>query len=84
MCFKPSQNYGIYHFSNQGSTSWFGFAQKIFEVYQLNTPLHPIPSSDYPTPAKRPAFSVMNTSKIQSEFQMEIPTWREALIKYKA
>lgn len=84
MCFKPSQNYGIYHFSNQGSTSWFGFAQKIFEVYQLDTPLHPIPSSDYPTPAKRPAFSVMNTSKIQREFQMEIPTWTEALIKYKA
>ena len=84
MCFKPSQNYGIYHFSNQGSTSWFGFAQKIFEVYQLDTPLHPIPSSDYPTPAKRPAFSVMNTSKIQREFQIEIPTWTEALIKYKA
>jgi dTDP-4-dehydrorhamnose reductase len=84
MCFKPSQNYGIYHFSNQGSTSWFGFAQKIFEVYQLNTPLHPIPSSDYPTPAKRPAFSVMNTSKIQSEFQVQIPKWADALIKYKA
>jgi dTDP-4-dehydrorhamnose reductase len=84
MCFKPSQNYGVYHFSNQGSTSWFGFAQKIFEVYQLDTPLYSIPSSDYPTPAKRPAFSVMNTSKIQSEFQVQIPKWADALIKYKA
>lgn len=84
MISRPSSNYGIYHFSNQDQTSWFGFAQKIFEVYHLTTPLYPIPTSDYPTPAKRPAFSVMNTTKIQKEFQIEIPTWQVALEKYKA
>ncbi|MBS1535349.1 MAG: dTDP-4-dehydrorhamnose reductase [Bacteroidetes bacterium] len=84
MISKPSSNYGIYHFSNQDRTSWFGFAQKIFEVYHLTTPLYPIATSDYPTPAKRPAFSVMDTTKIQKEFQIEIPTWQAALEKYKA
>lgn len=80
---KPSANYGIYHYSNQGATSWFGFAQKIFEVYHLKTPLYPIPSSAYPTPAQRPAFSVMDTTKIKTEFQVEIPKWENALLKYK-
>ncbi len=80
---KPSANYGIYHYSNQGATSWFGFAQKIFEVYHLTTPLYPIPSSAYPTPAQRPAFSVMDTTKIKTEFQVEIPKWENALLKYK-
>lgn len=84
MILRPSTHYGIYHFSNQGSTSWFGFAQKIFKVYQLDTPLYPIASADYPTPAQRPKFSVMNTTKIQQEFHTEIPQWDESLLKYQS
>ncbi|MBS7786171.1 dTDP-4-dehydrorhamnose reductase [Flavobacterium sp. CYK-55] len=80
---QPTAHYGIYHFSNQGSTSWFGFAQKIFEVYQLKTPLLPITTKDFPTPAKRPKFSVMDSTKIQKEFTYNIPKWEESLVKYK-
>lgn len=78
-----SQAYGIYHFCNQGSTSWYGFAKKIFEAYQIEIDLRPIPTEAYPTPAKRPANSVLNCEKIKSTFKVEIPRWEEALVTYR-
>ena len=75
--------FGTYHFSNKNETTWFGFAQKIMEVYEKNCLAHPIPTTSYPTPAKRPKFSVMNTSKFEKTFQFETQSWEEALQKYK-
>lgn len=72
--------YGIYHYSNEGVTSWYDFAQGIFEV--SNNPevkLFPIPTSKYPARAIRPKFSVMDKTKIKETFNLEIPYWRDSL-----
>ena len=71
---------GAYHFSNLGETTWFGFAEKIKELAKIeNCKLNPIKTDEYPTAAKRPSYSVMDLSKIQSAFHVEIPKWEEAL-----
>lgn len=73
------QDYGIYHFSNEGVASWYDFAQAIFEYYHIPIKITPIPSSNYPTPAQRPHFSVMSKEKIKKTFHLNIPHWRESL-----
>lgn len=70
---------GIWHYSNEGVTSWYDFAHAIFEIKKLPCKVHPIPTSAYPTPAKRPPFSVMSKDKIKSVFGLHIPHWRESL-----
>ncbi|MCJ8210219.1 dTDP-4-dehydrorhamnose reductase [Mucilaginibacter sp. RS28] len=72
--------YGIYHYSNEGVTSWFDFAKGIFDIAEVNIKVNPIKSSEYITKAIRPAFSVMDKSKIKSTFKLEIPYWRDSLI----
>jgi dTDP-4-dehydrorhamnose reductase len=74
-----SENYGIYHFSNEGNTSWYGFAKKIFEVNHVSIDLKGISTSEYPTLAKRPKYSVLDTSKIKKEFNISIKSWEDAL-----
>ncbi len=76
---SKSTNYGIYHYSNEGNTSWYGFAKKIFEYNNLSVILKGIPTSEYPTPAKRPKYSVLDTSKIKKEFNVTIRSWEKAL-----
>src|SRR5690606_41030949 len=58
--------YGIYHFSNEGTCSWYDFAKKIFELNKIRITLNPIPTSSYPTPAIRPKRSEEHTSELQS------------------
>ncbi|GAB1308218.1 dTDP-4-dehydrorhamnose reductase [Urechidicola sp. KH5] len=74
-----NSDYGLFHFSNKGETSWYGFAKSIFELSNINIHLSPIKTEEYPTPAKRPAYSVLNTEKIQSFMDFEIPHWHEDL-----
>lgn len=76
---SKNQNYGVYHFSNEGVSSWYDFAKAIFEEIKSNIKLLPIKSSQYPTPAKRPQFSVLDKTKIKNVFQIEIPYWRDSL-----
>lgn len=71
--------YGVYHFSNEGVTSWYDFATAIFEISGMSTRVLPIPGSEYPTAAKRPAYSVMDKSKIKNTFNITIPHWRKSL-----
>lgn len=71
--------YGVYHFSNEGVTSWFDFATAIFEISGMSTRVLPIPGSEYPTAAARPAYSVMDKSKIKNTFNITIPHWRKSL-----
>ncbi len=73
-------SYGIYHYSNEGVTSWFDFAKAIFDVSQTQVKVNPIPGSAYPTKALRPAFSVMDKTKIKETFNIEIPYWRDSLV----
>lgn len=71
--------YGIFNYCNEGVTSWFDFAKAIFEIENIDINLRPIESKDYPTPAARPHFSVMNLQKIRETFGLEIPYWGESL-----
>lgn len=71
--------YGIYHFSNEGVTSWYDFAKAIFDISGMSTRVLPIPGTEYPTKAARPAFSVMDKAKFKNTFNLEIPYWRDSL-----
>lgn len=70
---------GIYHFSNAGIISWYDFAVAIKELKQLDCTVNPIPTSAYPTPAKRPAYSGIDKTKITDTFHIQIKNWRESL-----
>ena len=70
---------GIYHYSNEGAISWHDFAMAIKEFTQLPCLVHAIPTEQYPTPAKRPAYSVLDKQKIQSVFLIKTKPWRESL-----
>lgn len=71
--------YGIYHYSNEGVTSWYDFAMGIFDLSGTDVKVLPIRTSEYPTKATRPAFSVMDKAKIKNTFDLEIPYWRHSL-----
>jgi len=71
----------IYHYSNEGVTSWYDFAKAIMELGSLDCKVRPIQTRDYPTPAKRPHYSVLNKSKIKIDFNIQIPYWRDSLYK---
>lgn len=77
---KPDAPNGIYHFANSGETSWAGFAEAIFAQAKLPVNVAPITTAEYPTPAKRPANSRLNTAKFRSAFGWaEIPDWQDGL-----
>lgn len=84
-CLSPARGadrpepWGTYHLTCAGETSWYGFAQAIAELEGLGTRLIPIPSSEYPTPAQRPANSRMDNGKLERTFGLRLPHWREAL-----
>jgi len=70
---------GIYHYANAGETTWFGFAEKIKALAGLECNLKAITSDQFPTPAKRPNYSVLDTQKIEKDLGIEIPSWETAL-----
>ena len=71
----------LYHYSNEGVSSWYDFASAIMELGSLDCKVRPIETKDYPTPAKRPHYSVLNKSKIKIDFNIQIPNWRDSLDK---
>ncbi len=74
-------DYGVYHYSNEGAISWFDFAKAIFDISGTKVKVNPIPTSAYPTKARRPKFSVMDKAKIKITFGVEVPYWRDSLVK---
>jgi dTDP-4-dehydrorhamnose reductase len=71
--------HGIFHFSNEGVTSWYDFAVAIFKKKGLKVDVQPILSSQYPTPAQRPPFSLLDKAKIKATFGLRIAHWEDAL-----
>ena len=69
----------IYHYSNEGVTSWYDFARAIMEISNIDCKVIPIETKDYPTQAVRPLYSVLDKSKITSDFKVTIPHWRDSL-----
>ncbi|MBN2782446.1 MAG: dTDP-4-dehydrorhamnose reductase [Campylobacterales bacterium] len=69
----------IYNYSNEGVLSWYDFAKEIMKMAKLSCKINPIETYQYPTPAKRPHYSLLNKSKIKSTFNIEIPYWKDGL-----
>ncbi|MDX2002017.1 MAG: dTDP-4-dehydrorhamnose reductase [Chitinophagales bacterium] len=76
---KGSIAAGIYHYSNEGVASWYDFAAAIMELSHLQCKVKPINTYEYPTPATRPAFSILDKRKIKTALGIEVPYWRESL-----
>jgi len=74
-----SKSYGIYHFSNDGVASWYDFSKAIFDYSGLAIKVIPINTEAYPTPAKRPSYSVMDKTKIKENLGVELYNWRDSL-----
>ncbi len=69
----------VYHYANEGVTSWYDFAKAVHQLAGITCKVNPIPTSDYPLPAERPFYSVLDKSKIKKSFNIEIPYWRDSV-----
>lgn len=76
---SESSVYGIYHYSNEGVTSWYDFARTIFDISQTDVYVKPVKTVEYVTKAVRPAYSVMDKTKIKNTFGITIPYWCDSL-----
>ncbi len=76
---NTSDTVALYNYSNEGSCSWYDFAQAIFEITNIKCKVNPINTDEYPTPAKRPSYSILNKTKIKQAFGLQIPYWRDSL-----
>ena len=69
----------IYHYSNEGAISWYDFAKEIMKMAKIDCKINPIETYQYPTPASRPHYSLLNKAKIKKKFAIEIPYWKDSL-----
>jgi dTDP-4-dehydrorhamnose reductase len=70
---------GIFHYANEGVCSWYDFAHEIMQQAGLKCAVKPIETKDYPAPAPRPYYSVLNKTRIKTEYGVEIPHWKDSL-----
>lgn len=75
----PGWQPGIYHYANKGHATWYDFASAIAEEAKLSIPITPCTTAQYNAPARRPAYSVLDSSKITKTYRIDIPDWRDAL-----
>jgi len=76
---RNNKDYGLYHYSNTGVASWYDFAKAIFKIKDITIKIQPIATDNYPTPARRPHYSVLNKEKIKNSISIAIPYWRDSL-----
>jgi len=76
-----NENVEIYNYSNEGVLSWYDFAKEIMRMAKLDCTIYPIETKEYPTPASRPYYSLLNKSKIKNEFHITIPFWKDSLVE---
>ena len=74
-----SETVEIYNYSNEGVLSWYDFAKEIMKMAKIACKVNPIETKAYPTPAKRPHYSLLNKAKIKETFKIEIPYWKDGL-----
>jgi dTDP-4-dehydrorhamnose reductase len=72
---------GIYHYTGEGACTWFDFAEKIFELSGLRCRVKPLRTEEYPTRAIRPAYSILDKTKIRETYNLHIPEWEDSLEK---
>jgi dTDP-4-dehydrorhamnose reductase len=78
---KISNFSGLFHYSNEGAISWYDLAKAIFDIRGMDCKVKPLRTIEFPTPAKRPAYSVLDKAKIKTTFGLEIPYWRDSLME---
>lgn len=79
---KENNNaFGVFHYSNEGAISWYDFAKAIFELNKIKIKINPITTEDFPTPAERPKYSVLDKAKIKKTFNVDVPIWKDSLKK---
>ena len=76
---SENENVETFHFTNEGVCSWYDFAREIMTQAGLDCAVHPISTAAYPTPAKRPYYSLMDKSKVKQDFKLQIPHWKESI-----
>lgn len=76
---EKKESYGLYHYSNSGVASWYEFAKTIFELSNKDIKVNPIATDEYPTPAERPTYSVMDKTKIKITFNINSLYWKDSL-----
>lgn len=76
---SKNRNCEVYHYSNEGACSWYDFAKAVFEMSNITCKVNAIETKDYPTPAKRPHYSILNKAKIKDELGVSVPYWRDSL-----
>ena len=76
---SPNWHPGIYHFSNEGVITWFDFAKEIATQIHTNCVVQPTTTDSFPTPAKRPLYSVMSKEKVQKQYDIVLRDWKESL-----
>jgi len=74
-----AEDIDVYQYSNEGVASWFDFANAIYQLANITCKVNPIPTTDYPLPAERPFYSVLDKGKIKKKFGVEIPYWRDSV-----
>jgi len=74
-----NEKVAIYNYSNEGVLSWYDFSKEIMKMAKIDCQINPIETKEYPTPAKRPHYSLLNKSKIKEEFGITIPYWKDSL-----
>ncbi|MDF2515208.1 MAG: rfbD [Sphingobacterium sp.] len=72
---------GVYHYSNEGKTSWYDFALAIRDIKHIDCQINSIPTTAYPTPARRPHYSLLDKTKVKGTFKISVPYWRDSLIE---
>ena len=82
---EPDALSGLYHLAASGQTSWYGFARAIFEQFERpDVSVEPISTDEYPTPARRPLYTALNSRSACDTFELAIPTWSEQLARMRA
>jgi dTDP-4-dehydrorhamnose reductase len=75
---------GLYHLAGTGQTSWYGFAKAIFAQFgRADVSVEPVPTSEYPTPAPRPAYTVLDSTRVRETFGLSVPTWTAQLARFR-
>lgn len=81
---EPSSLRGLYHLSGTGQTSWYGFARAIFAQFgRTDVSVEPVPTDEYPTPAPRPAYTVLDSTRARTTFELPLPTWSTQLARFR-
>lgn len=82
--FLDCRAYGVYHFTNSGETTWYDFAREFLKILNITTPVRSCTTDEYPRPARRPAYSVLDLTKTRETLKINIPAWQDALKRYCA